>query len=382
MNDTADVVVIGGGIVGCATAYNLARLGAGKVVLLERGYLASGATGRCGAGMRMQWGTETNCLLSRESTRMLEQLPQLLDVDVDIELKQGGYLLLAYTAKMAAQFKKNLLLQNSLGIPSRWVTPAEAKEIVPHLNTAGLLGATFCAKDGHCNPFKATAAYAKAAQRHGVEIRTDSEVTGIEAECCRVTAVKTRWGSISTPRVVVAAGGHSKQLGRMVDVELPIYPERHEILVTEPVEPMQDSMVMSFHHNLYCQQSPHGSFIMGIGHPDEPESFNTESSWQFLGEMARRIVEILPPLAGLNVVRQWAGLYDMSPDRQPIIGPAGDVEGFHVAAGFSGHGFMIAPITGQIVAEQLLGLKTALPVGLLDAGRFARGDLFVEPSVV
>ena len=215
MNDTADVVVIGGGIVGCATAYNLARLGAGKVVLLERGYLASGATGRCGAGMRMQWGTETNCLLSRESTRMLEQLPELLDVDIDIELKQGGYLLLAYTEKMAAQFKKNLLLQNSLGIPSRWVTPAEAKEIVPHLNTAGLLGATFCAKDGHCNPFKATAAYAKAAQRHGAEIRTDSEVTGIEAECCRVTAVKTRWGTISTPRVVVAAGGHSKQLGRM-----------------------------------------------------------------------------------------------------------------------------------------------------------------------
>ena len=121
---------------------------------------------------------------------------------------------------------------------------------------------------------------------------------------------------------------------------------------------------------------------MGIGHPDEPESFNTESSWQFLGEMARRIVEILPPLAGLNVVRQWAGLYDMSPDRQPIIGPAGNVEGFHVAAGFSGHGFMIAPITGQIVAEQLLGLKTALPVELLDAGRFARGDLFIEPSVV
>lgn len=382
MSNTADVVVIGGGIIGCATAYNLARLGAGKVVLVERGYLASGATGRCGAGMRMQWGTETNCLLSRESTRMLEQLPEILDVDIDIELKQGGYLLLAYTDKMEAQFKKNLFLQHSHGIPSRWVTPAEAKEIVPHLNTAGLLGATFCPKDGHCNPFKATAAYAKAARRHGVDIRTHTEVTGIETECCQIRTVKTSRGDIHTPHVVVAAGGYTKTLGRMVGVELPIYPERHEILVTEPVEPMQESMVMSFHHNLYCQQSPHGSFIMGIGHPDEPESFNSQSSWQFLCEMSKRLIQILPPLGGLNVVRQWAGLYDMSPDRQPIIGPAGEVNGFHVAAGFSGHGFMIAPITGQIVAEQLLGQPTALPVNMLDAGRFQRGDLFIEPSVV
>ena len=382
MSKTADVVVIGGGIVGCSTAYNLARLGAGKVILVERGYLAGGATGRCGAGMRMQWGTETNCLLSRESTRMLEQLPEILDVDIDIELKQGGYLLLAYTDKMTTQFKKNLMLQNSLDIPSRWVTPAEAKEIVPHLNTESLIGATFCPRDGHCNPFKATEAYARAARRLGVEILTYTEVTGLEEECCRISKVKTSTGDILTRRVVVAAGGYTKSLGRMVGVEIPVHPERHEILVTEPVEPMQESMVMSFHHNLYCQQSPHGSFIMGIGHPDLPESFDTRSSWQFLQEMATRVVRILPSLAGLNVIRQWAGLYDMSPDRQPILGPAGDVEGFHVAAGFSGHGFMIAPITGQIVAEQLLGLKTALPVEMLDAGRFQRGDLFVEPSVV
>ena len=382
MSKSADVVVIGGGIIGCSTAYNLARLGAGKVVLVERGYLASGSTGRCGAGMRMQWGTETNCLLSRESTRMLERLPEILDVDIDIELKQGGYLLLAYTEKMEAQFKKNLVLQNSLDIPARWVSPAEAKEIVPHLNTDGLIGATFCSKDGHCNPFKTTAAYAKAARRLGVEIQTHTEVTGIDTECCQIRTVKTSQGDIHTPRVVVAAGGYTKGLGRMVGTEIPIHPERHEILVTEPVEPMQESMVMSFHHNLYCQQSPHGSFIMGIGHPDLPESFDTRSSWEFLQEMATRLVKILPPLAGLNVVRQWAGIYDMSPDRQPILGPAGDVEGFHVAAGFSGHGFMIGPVTGQIVAEQLLGLPTALPVGMLDAGRFQRGDLFIEPSVV
>ena len=165
MKSKADVVVIGGGVVGCSIAYNLARLGAGKVVLLEKGYLASGATGRCGAGVRMQWGTETNCLLSRESVRMFSHLPEYLGVDVDIEFEQGGYLLLAYTKKMEDQFRKNLQLQKQLGIEASWVTPEEAKEIVPMLNTEGVLGATFCAEDGHCNPFRITEAYAAAARK-------------------------------------------------------------------------------------------------------------------------------------------------------------------------------------------------------------------------
>jgi sarcosine oxidase, subunit beta len=378
----ADVVIIGGGVIGCSIAYNLVKLGVGKVAVIERRYLASGATGRCGAGVRMQWGTETNCLLSRESLRILEHLPELLDIDIDIEFKQGGYLLLAYTDKMVEQFQKNLQLQNSLEIPSQWVTPEEARNIVPYLNIEGLMGATFCAKDGHCNPFNVTAAYAKAARRLGVEIYTYTEVTEVLTEGSKITGVRTTQGDIQTCIVVNAAGGHAKLIGRMVDIELPIYPERHEILVTEPVEPMQGPMVMSFYHNLYCQQSPHGSFIMGIGHPDEPEGFNIRSSWQFLHEMAERVTKILPPLAGLNVVRQWAGLYDMCPDRQPILGEDVRVKGFYTAAGFSGHGFMIAPITGQIMAEMIVGKPTALPVHMLDVGRFSRGELFVEPSVV
>ncbi len=378
----ADVVVIGGGVVGCSIAYNLAKLGAGKIVLLEKQYLASGATGRCGAGVRMQWGTETNCLLSRESVRMLEHLPELLEVKEDVEFEQGGYLLLAYTEKMVQQFQKNLELQNSLDISSHWVTPEEAKRIIPHLNIEGLLGATFCGKDGHCNPFKVTAAYAQAAQRLGVEIYSYTTVLDIITEGSTIKTVRTTQGDIDTRVVVNAAGGHAKLIGKMAGVDLPIYPERHEILVTEPVEPMQESMVMSFHHNLYCQQSPHGSFIMGIGHPDEPESFNIDSSWQFLCEMAKRVVTLLPPLAGLNVIRQWAGLYDMSPDRQPILGKTGCVDGFYTAAGFSGHGFMISPITGQLMAEMIVGKPTALPIHMLDAERFQRGEYFVEPSVV
>lgn len=172
MNRTADYVIIGGGVIGCSIAYNLAKKGTKNIVLIEKKYLTSGATGRCGAGVRMQFGTETNCLLAKNSIEMFEHLEEELAYQGSIEFKQGGYLLLAYTEKMVEQFHKNLGVQHKLGIPSRWVTPEEAKEIVPHLNTQGLLGATFCGKDGHCNPFKTTDAYAKAAQRLGVEIIT------------------------------------------------------------------------------------------------------------------------------------------------------------------------------------------------------------------
>lgn len=382
MIKSADIVVIGGGVIGCSTAYNLAKLGAGKVVVVEKSYLASGATGRCGAGMRMQWGTETNCLLSRESVKMLSHLPELLNVNIDIEFTQNGYLMPAYSEKMAEQFKQNLLLQNSLDIPARWLSPEESLEIVPFLNTKGMFGATYCAEDGHCNPFKVTEAYAQAAKNLNVEIYTDTEVQGIVKKNGKIISVRTNRGTIQTDTVVNAAGGYAKTIGRMVDVELPVFPERHEILVTEPVEPTMGPMVMSFYHNLYCQQSPHGSFIMGIGHPNEPESYDIKSSWQFLRDMAERLVEILPPLAGLNIVRQWAGLYDMCPDRTPILGNSPALTRFFTAAGFSGHGFMISPITGQLMAEMVMGKPTAFPIQMFDAGRFERGELFVEPSVV
>ncbi|SCM79998.1 Sarcosine oxidase subunit beta [Sporomusa sphaeroides DSM 2875] len=378
----ADIIIIGGGVVGCSIAYNLAKAGAGQVVVLERGYLASGATGRCGAGVRMQWGTETNCLLARESVKILENLPAMLEIEDDIEFKQGGYLLLAYTSKMVEQFKKNLQLQASLAIPACWVSPEQAKEIVPYLNIQGLLGATFCPKDGHANPFKVTSLYAKAAARLGVKFYTYTEVTGLTVKAGKVSTVHTDKGDIATNTVINAAGGYAKTIGRMAGIELPIFPERHEILVTEPVAPLQIPMVMSFYHNLYCQQTPHGSFIMGIGHPDEPESFNTQASWRFLTEMAERITTILPPLAKLNVIRQWAGLYDMCPDRTPILGEDSNVQGFYTAAGFSGHGFMIAPMVGKLIAQTIMGLPTDIPINAFSADRFVRGQLYVEPSVV
>jgi sarcosine oxidase subunit beta len=379
---TADVVIIGGGVVGCATAYELARLGVKQVVLVEREYLASGATGRCGAGVRQQWGTRINCLLTKASIALFETMNEDLGYSGDIEFKQGGYLILAYTSQGWAQFARNVALQTSLGIPARLCAPDEAVRIVPHLNTEGLFGATFCPKDGHINPFKVTQAYAEAAARLGVEIRKFTEVTGVKVVDGRVAGVSTTAGDIATPLVLNATGPHAPVIGRMVGVEIPIINERHQILVTEPVAPMQGPMVISFHHGLYCQQTPHGSFIMGVGDPHEPKDFDIGHSWSFLRDVASKVTRVLPPLKDLRIVRQWSGLYDLTVDRQPVLDEAPQARGFHIAAGFSGHGFMIAPMIAKIMAARMTGATPPIDVSALDLGRFSRGELVTEPSVV
>ncbi len=382
MNKTASVVIIGGGISGCAIAYNLAKKGVKDVVIIEKEYLCSGATGRCGAGIRMQWGTEMNCRLAKYSVEFFEHANETLEYEGDVEFKQGGYLIIAATEKEVDQFHKNIALQNSLGIPSRYITPQEAKEIVPHMDETQVLGAAFNPKDGHLNPFHTTQAYADAAVRLGVEIMKFTEVTGIKVENGKIKGVQTDKGFISTNVVVNAAGGHSQVIGKMAGIDLPLFSERHQILVTEAVDPMQGPMFMSFSQNIYCQQTPHGSFIMGRGDPNEPRDLRVTSSWEFLEEMAKTCIRFLPPLKELRMVRQWSGLYNMSPDRQPIYGPVEGLEGFFLACGYSGHGFMFGPVTGVVIAESILGEKHTIPVDALGPDRFEKGLMVFEPSVV
>lgn len=376
----ADIVIIGGGVVGCSIAYNLAKLGAKNIILLEKNTLSSGATGRCGAGIRQQFGTKMNCILARESIKIFENLSQ--ELEYDIELNQGGYLILAYTEKEVNQFKKNVALEQSLNIKARFITVEEAKEIVPPLNTEGILAATFCPTDGHANPFKTNFAYAEAAERLGVKIYTFTEVKEIETENHKIVAVNTDKGKVLTPIVVNAAGGYSGIIGKMVGVDIPVYSQRHQILITEPLDPLFRPMLMSFSRNFYCQQTPHGSIIMGFGDPNERKDGDIGSSWQFAQEMAQKMTAVLPLLKEVSMIRQWAGLYNMSPDAQPILGEHPQIEGFYMAIGFSGHGFMLAPITSKLIAELILKRKTSIPIDKLEIGRFERGELIIEPSVV
>lgn len=382
MKSSADVVIIGGGISGCSTAYNLAKKGVKNIVVLEKNYICSGSTGRCGAGVRMQWGTEMNCKIGKKSIEFYEHANEILEYDRDVDFKQSGYLLVADTDKEIEQFKKNIEIQHACGIPSRMLDLDEAKEIVPFLNTNVLKGAAYCGKDGFLNPFHTTDAFHKAAKKLGVEFNTFTEATGIKTEKNKVVGVETNKGFISTNIVVNAANAYSKSICDMVGLDVPIYSERHQILVTEPVEPMQDPMVMAFGLNFYVQQSPEGSFIMGRGDANEPRDLRVTSSWNFIEEMAKTIDLVLPPISKLRVIRQWAGLYNMTPDKQPIYDRSENIEGFYVAVGFSGHGFMFGPITGIVMSEMILGEKPTIDVSMLNINRFKTGNLLFEPSVV
>ncbi|MBU1145724.1 MAG: FAD-binding oxidoreductase [Firmicutes bacterium] len=379
----AEIVIIGAGISGVSIAYNLAAKGVKDIIVIDQGYLTMGSTGRCGAGVRQQWGTKANCILAKKSIEFFENAKEILEYDKDIEFKQEGYLILASTKEEDLQFTENVTLQQRVGIPSVKVSKEEALKIVPHLNTEAFISATFCKTDGHLNPFKMTDAYFQAAKKLGVTFFFFEQVKEIIVIDNKITKVVTDKREIETSKVCNAAGGYAKEIGDMVKIDIPVYSENHEILVTEPIERIQGPMVMSFSKNIYCQQVPHGSFIMGRSNPFEPKGHNTSSSWQFLDEMAKTVCHILPIIGDLRVIRQWGGSYNISPDRQPIISDTPQLEGFYMACGFSGHGFMFAPMTGILLSEIILKQKTTLDVTDLSINRFALNNpTDYEQSVV
>lgn len=377
-----DVCIVGGGVVGTSIAYYLAKSGVTNVIVLERNYLASGSTGRCGGGIRQQWSTEMNCRLAIESVRMFEQLEK--ELDYDIEYHQGGYLILAFEEKELEQFKKNIKLQQGLGLECFLLNPQEAKEIVPLLDVSEVKGATFCPTDGHANPFRVTYAYARAAQRLGVTIKTGCEVKDLTVNQGRVTRILTSAGEISAGYLVNAAGGWSGEIARMAGIEIPVKSYRHEILVTEPLEHFLDPMIISFDYNIYFRQEKNGGILMGHGDPAEPESFNQRASLEFLQAISRKAVKLMPALKNINILRQWAGLYNVTPDAQPILGGVDSLENYYQAVGFSGHGFMLAPRVASLIAELIISGQTSFPIQSLHLNRFKHGThaLRKEGSVV
>ncbi|MDY0023909.1 MAG: FAD-binding oxidoreductase [Candidatus Izemoplasmatales bacterium] len=351
----ASIVIIGAGISGLSTAYNLAKAGMKDIHVIDKGYFTNGSTGRCGAGVRQQWATKLNCILAKKSIEFFARANEELEYIKDIEFKQEGYLILATTEEEDEQFTKNVNLQNSIGIESKKLTVEEALKIVPHLNPKSFVSATFCPTDGHVNPFLMSEAYYLAAKNLGVNFHFYEEVKSIETKSSKITKVITDKETYITDKVLNAAGGYAAEIGEMAGVEIPVFSENHEILVTERAKSMQGPMVMSFSKNIYCQQVPHGSFLMGRSNPDALPSHDISSSWEFLDEMAKTVNDILPEVAKLRVIRTWGGSYNVSPDRQPIISDTEKLEGFYMACGFSGHGFMFAPITGELLTEIILG---------------------------
>jgi sarcosine oxidase subunit beta len=333
--------------------------------------------------VRQQWSSRGNCVMAKMSVDFFERAQEELGYHRDVEFKQEGYLIVATTDEEDAQFTKNVALQNEVGIPSRKLTLDEALEIVPHLNKDIVKSATFCPTDGHLNPFLMTDAYYTAAKRLGVRFFYREKVNEIVVEDGKIVKVITDQREVHTNKVVNAAGGYSAEVGKMAGVDIPVFSENHQILVTEPIENIQGPMVISFSKNIYCQQVPHGSFLMGRSNPDEQPSHDISSTHDFLDEMAKTAVELLPPLANLRVVRQWGGSYNVSPDRQPILGDTDQLEGFYLACGFSGHGFMFAPMTGLLLSEVILNQPTTIDLSDLHIDRFKTNRLATyEHSVV
>ncbi|AIO19697.1 Sarcosine oxidase subunit beta [Candidatus Izimaplasma bacterium HR1] len=379
----ANIVIIGGGISGVAIAYNLAKKGVKGIIVFDDNYMNGGATGRCGAGVRQQWGTKGNCIMAKMSVDFFEKAQVELKYHRDIEFKQEGYLIVAVNKEEDEKFTKNVKLQNSVGIPSRKLTVEEALEIVPHLNKDVMVSATFCPTDGHLNPFLMTDAYYHAAKRLGVKFYYREKVLDIVVKNNKITKVITENYQVETNKVVNAAGGFSYEVGQLAGVDIPVYSENHEILVTEPIEKIQGPMVISFNKNIYCQQVPHGSFIMGRSGKNVPHNHDIHSTHQFLDEMAKTAVELLPPLGDLRVIRQWGGSYNCSPDRQPILGDTDQLDGYYLAVGFSGHGFMFAPMTGLLLAEVIMKQPTTIDLKDLHIDRFKNNrETDYEHSVV
>ncbi len=381
MIKTADVVVIGAGSIGCSTAYNLARLGFNKIAVLEKGYICRGSTGRCAAGIRQQWGTKMNCLISRYSIKQFEVMNEMLEYDGDVEFLQNGYLMVTYSEKEAAMLKENLKLHKRLGIPVQFLSVDDIKEIVPHINAERIVASTICMEDGQANPFKVTDAYYRASKRLGAKFYTYTEVTGFKTENERIKAVVTDKGEIATSLVVNATGPYAKFISQMLGHDLPVEPERHQIVVTEPLEPFLGPLVMNFHHNTYCQQVVNGSILTGYGNPKEPKGLNYNCSWQFIEELAEKIIDQLPVMKNVNIIRHWSGHYGISPDGQPVLGTVPGIEGYFLALG-CGKGFMLSPMIGEMIAQCVAEKETTLPVDILNVERFAKGELIVEPAVV
>jgi len=379
--DLANVVIIGGGCNGLSAAYYLASAGVKDIVVLERSYLGAGSTGRCGGGMRQQWSTKGNIDLSKYSIDRFKNFAN--EIGQDIEFEEGGYILPAYTDDEKVALEKNIVLQNSCGVDSRWVKAEEVFKIAPLLNVDGMLGAAYCATDGKSNPFLVVKGYSERCLELGVKICTNTAVTALECADNKVTGVITNKGKIATQWVINVAGAYVAHIAMMVGVDVPITPYRHQGLVTEPVEHCFDPMFINLHESLYFSQAKNGGFVIGQTDKNCPSGINLSENWLFEVEIAKKIMKYAPKLRDIKVVRHWAGHYAVTPDRQPIIGLFSQYDNFLMAGGYSGHGFMHAPATGHILADLVVSGKTEVAdLTEYSIERFNNGNLVVEANVV
>ena len=374
-------MVIGGGVIGCSIAYHLARRGV-KVVVVEKETLGSQSTGRCAGGVRRQFSSGPNVQMQQLSVRLLGGLEA--ETGVDPEFRHIGYLFVLTSDHQVANFKQLLPMWHAHDLSdARWVEPAEVRELAPLVTGDDILGGTFCPSDGIASPHAVTSAYVGAGRRLGVTFLEGVEATGIVRDGARIAGVKTSDGDFATSHVFDCAGAWSRGVGAMAGVDVPVDPYPRDIFVTDPMggAMRHHPMTIDFATSFYFHPEGDG-MLFGMGKKDETPSFSTDVDWTVLDSMSEVIERRSPRLGTIGIQAAWAGLYEVTPDHQPILGPVDGVDGFWCACGFSGHGFQQAPAVGHLLAQWYAGETPDVALDIFAQHRFTTGIVEPELNVV
>ncbi len=385
MVQSAEVVIVGGGIVGASIAYHLTSAGCRDVVILEReSHQGKGSTGKSMGGVRAQFSTPSSIRMS------LYSIPFFRDFEERLGYPSGyrpqGYLLMATNQRQMGYLRSNVVIQRASGLETvELVTTEDIVRTVPQVRADDIVGGTFCSTDGFVDPYSVMTGFTLRACDQGARVFRDAEVIAIDRDSNGVSGVRTSAGSIATRTVVNATGAWSARVAKMAGLDLPVEPLRRMLVPTEPFDkishgaPMTIDLATGFHFR------PEGlGLLMAWCDPEEKPSFNTNFDRAFVEKVLTLGVARVPVLeqVEVNPSRAWAGLYEMTPDHHPILGAAPGIAGLYLASGFSGHGVMHSPATGKIMADLILkGTTDLIDARLLDYNRFAEGRMIQETAV-
>lgn len=377
---SARIVIIGGGVIGVSIAFHLAEAGTDDILLLEAHALGSGSTCKAAGGVRAQFSDRVNIELGLRSLELFRSFTDRPGGQID--LQEVGYLFLLDDEVTAAAFERTIALQNQLGVPSRLITPAEAALLAPLISTTGLVAAAYSPTDGHCTPESVVLGYATAARKLGARLVTNTAVSGI---ITTGNGFEVRAGaqSIRAETIICAAGAWSAEIGSWVGTRLPVTPLRRQIVVSEPIRdlPAVLPMTIDFSTSLYFHREGPG-LLIGMSDPEETPGFRLSRSDDWLPRLSDAMSRRAPLLTEYGIASGWAGLYEVTPDHNALIGEAAPAGRFLYATGFSGHGFLMAPAVGEVIRDLYLGRKPRVDIGPLNASRFGRSEARPELNIV
>jgi sarcosine oxidase subunit beta len=382
MIKNADAVIIGGGILGLSTAFQLGKMKYGNIIVVEKElFLGSGATSKCAGGVRAQFTTRINIEMSMKSESLLVHFEE--DTGYPAIFDQVGYMFLISDEIELETFSKAVELQRSLGLKVDLIDPSEINKIAPPVRTDDIIKATFCKDDGLADPNDLIQGYSTAARKQGVEILIETEVTGLKIAGDKITGVKTNKGDIDTPLIINAAGPFAKVVGQMAGIAIPVEPIKRQIVTTGALDyiPHTFPMVVDVKSGLYFHKESPG-LLLGWADKSVQPGFDISIDPDYTDAILIRALERVPQLETAKVSKSWAGLYETTPDHHAIIGFAPDITGMFLNVGFSGHGMMHAPAAGLVAAEIICGKKPSIDISPLSPLRFAKGAIHEETNVI